>query len=237
MTISPSDNHKNIRLLFFGRNECKASDLILKRLKKYDFDITYFKSKIRNEQIPRKILQWEGEYILSFRNLFVIPNFLLKKAKFFPINFHPAPPEYPGSGCVNFALYDGVKEYGVTAHVMNEKIDNGTIIEVRRFPVNSFDNLKTLLTRTHTELMKLCLDFIEIIHTNGTQLINKKIITSKKEKWSGKAKRIKQITDLQTISPDISKKELKKIIRATYIQDFPPKIRIHGFNFYLRLDE
>ena len=36
----------------------------------------------------------------------------LKKAKN-AINFHPAPPKYPGSGCYNFAIYNKDKKIGM----------------------------------------------------------------------------------------------------------------------------
>ena len=47
------------------------------------------------------------------------------------INFHPGPPEYRGVGCVNYAFFDNVKSYGCTAHRINQKIDNGPIIDVK----------------------------------------------------------------------------------------------------------
>lgn len=228
---------EKIKILFFGRKKCNASDLIIKKLKKYNYEVTCVKSRIRNEKLSEDILQWKGDYIFSFRNLLILPFSLLRRAKFYSINFHPAPPEYPGSGCVNFALYDEVKEYGVTAHIMNKKIDNGKIIEVRRFPINTSDNLKEVLSVTHNQLFKLCMDFIDAIYLNGNSVIKKKIINSKHEKWKEKAKTIKELESLQTISTNISKKELKRIIRATYLRNFPPKIKIHGFNFYLHLDE
>lgn len=33
------------------------------------------------------------------------------------------------------------------------------------------------------------------------------------------------------------KKELEKIIRATYIKEFPPRIVLHGFTFLLKKDD
>lgn len=105
------------------------------------------------------------------------------------INFHPAPPEYPGSGCINFALYDNAQEYGVTAHLMNEKIDNGRILEVRRFPIGKLDDLESLLSRTHRELTNLCLDFINYIDTCDENTIQDKFNKKSTEQWHGEAKK------------------------------------------------
>ncbi len=66
----------------------------------------------------------------------------LKGAMLFPearlgvINFHPAPlPEYKGCGGYNFAILDGLSEWATTAHYVDETIDTGAIIDVRRFPI------------------------------------------------------------------------------------------------------
>ena len=72
------------------------------------FDVTYVQSKHRGERLPEDIQCWDGDYIVCFRSLFILPDSLLKKARIAAINFHTAPPEYPGSGCINFALYDEV---------------------------------------------------------------------------------------------------------------------------------
>ena len=67
--------------------------------------------------------------------IWVVPEWLLRKAKIAAINFHPASPDYPGIGCRNFALYENAKEYGVTCHHMSATIDTGSIIEIKRFPI------------------------------------------------------------------------------------------------------
>jgi methionyl-tRNA formyltransferase len=225
------------RILFFGRAKCDASETLLRKLIRYKFNVTYIESKSRREKIPKDILRWEGEYILCFRSLFVLPKILLDRAKVAAINFHPAPPEYPGSGCINFALYENAKQYGVTAHIMNEKVDNGEILEVRRFPIGSFDDLPVVLARAHSELSNLCSDFINAIYLVGERLIEEKINLSIHKKWNGEARLLKDLNALQTISISVSEEELKRIIRATYIKDYPPKVEIHGFKFYLSLDE
>lgn len=50
-------------------------------------------------------------------------------------NFHPGPPEYPGSCVAGFAIYDGATSFGVTLHEMATKVDSGPIVEARRFDV------------------------------------------------------------------------------------------------------
>ncbi len=46
-----------------------------------------------------------------------------------------------------------------------------------------------------------------------------------------------ELAQLQVIDTQIDEAELKRIIRATYIDGFPPKITLHGYNFFLKLEE
>lgn len=225
------------RVLFFGRAKCTATEHLLSKLVRFGFDVTFVKSSKRSENLPEDIYWWEGEYILCFRSLFVLPKRLIDRANIAAINFHPAPPEYPGSGCINFALYDEVSEYGVTAHIMNELVNNGPILEVHRFPVTSFDNLPTVLSRTHSELLNLCSDFISGLHSDGENFLKEKLAASQNEVWRGKSRTLKEWHDLHKIDLAVSERELKRIIRATNNYEYSPKIKLYGFTFRLELDE
>ena len=195
------EDEENPSVLFFGRNKCSGTERTLNHLSRCGFRVTCVLSKGRGEPLPENLGWWRGEYILCFRSLFILPKYLIEKASVAAINFHPAPPEYPGSGCINFALYDGCESYGVTAHLMNEKIDNGKILECRRFPVCKNDNLSTVGARTYSELTGLCLDFITQISSRGDGFIRKRLLESKNISWRGEARRISELEKLQEISP------------------------------------
>ena len=50
-------------------------------------------------------------------------------------------------------LYDNSKYYGCTAHIIeNNDIDNGSIIDFRKFKIGKKDTLDKLLNRTHQEM-------------------------------------------------------------------------------------
>ena len=54
------------------------------------------------------------------------------------INFHPAPlPSLKGVAGYNIAILEGMSEYGVTAHYVDECIDTGPIIEVATVDMDS----------------------------------------------------------------------------------------------------
>jgi methionyl-tRNA formyltransferase len=53
------------------------------------------------------------------------------------LNFHPAPlPDMRGVGGYNVAVLDGLAEWGVSCHFVDEQLDTGDIVEVSRFPID-----------------------------------------------------------------------------------------------------
>ena len=53
------------------------------------------------------------------------------------LNFHPAPlPDFRGVGGYNVAILDGLHEWGVSCHFVDEHLDTGDLVEVERFPID-----------------------------------------------------------------------------------------------------
>jgi methionyl-tRNA formyltransferase len=225
---------KHDSVLFFGRSGCDATKKALSHLETLGFHVTFAESAGRGESMPEVVNHWQGEYIFCFRSFFILSKAVIAKASIAAINFHPAPVEYPGSGCLNFALYDNASDYGVTAHIMNEKVDNGAIVECRRFPIIAGDSVDSLLARTHIKLLDLFLDVVTELAMGGKRVLEEKLKNSSHERWNGEALRMKDLKKLQTIPIDVDENELKRIIRATYTQKFPPSIYLHGFEFVLK---
>lgn len=73
------------------------------------------------------------------------------------INFHGAIlPRYKGLFIYNHGLLEGEKEWGVTAHYVNEKFDEGDIIDIKKFKICadtiSVAELEELAQKTAYEL-------------------------------------------------------------------------------------
>ncbi|MBM4232088.1 MAG: hypothetical protein FJ184_15415, partial [Gammaproteobacteria bacterium] len=122
-------------------------------------------------QSPRELLpNWvetQNNLLISFLCPRIIPKAALDCSAL-PINFHPAPPEYPGFGCYNFALYDAVTTYGVSCHRITPQIDSGEIFAVRRFGVLSEDTISTLQQRSLQELCGLLDDVMAHVSEGKT---------------------------------------------------------------------
>jgi methionyl-tRNA formyltransferase len=53
------------------------------------------------------------------------------------LNFHPAPlPDFRGLGGYNVAVLEGLREWGVSCHFVDETFDTGDIVEVERFAID-----------------------------------------------------------------------------------------------------
>ena len=86
------------------------------------------------------------------------------------INLHPAPlPDYRGLGGYNFAILNGDSEFGVSAHFVDEAIDTGDVIEVRRFGIDpARETAWSLARRSQREMLALFCDVIDRLLRDGT---------------------------------------------------------------------
>ncbi|MBT9315653.1 formyltransferase family protein [Leptothoe spongobia] len=179
------------------------------------------------DPLPESIHSWQGDYIISYLSRWIVPKHLLERACVAAINFHPAPPEYPGIGCNNFALYEEAKEYGVTCHHMAPSVDTGKIIAVKRFPLLASDTVSTLLSRTYDYQQIL---FYEILN----HIFKGEKIPTSEEQWTRKPFSRKEFNKLSKIELDMPKEEISKRVRATNFGIWKPTLEIQGFTFELK---
>jgi methionyl-tRNA formyltransferase len=224
-------------VLFFGRKKDLQSIDCIKHLKDLEFDVSVIWSSKRNEKLPEGIDLKNIDYIFCFRSYFILPKFLIDSAKFYSINFHPGSPKYPGSGGINFSLYNNDKIFGVTAHLMNEKVDSGNILSTIYFPIFENDNLFKLLDRTHGHLFNLFKEFTTNLRKYGNNYIKKNLIENKDMVWGDLKRTIRDIDMYQLINIDVDEIELKNRIRGFNFKDYPIELKLHGKTFVLKEDE
>lgn len=132
--------YRSLQILFIGkkddRNACYAAEYI-----RQIFPDTTVLFGTRGESFPDDIRWRRGDYIFSYLSPWIIPEGLLRRAAQGAINWHPGPPEYPGIGCTNFAVYNRETVFGITCHYMAGRVDTGRIIEVRRFRILENDTV------------------------------------------------------------------------------------------------
>jgi methionyl-tRNA formyltransferase len=220
-------------VLFFGRHGCPWTQKIYQFLLEHAQSVEFFESHHRGELPPDRVMNWSGDLIFSFRSFHILSVDQIRRAAVGAINFHPGPPEYPGSGCINWALLDGAKEFGVTAHLMSEKIDSGAILAVDRFDVFPSDNIETLLSKTHEHLGTVATRIIETLFSLDKPGQRAFLATEPTALWTGKVKPMGELDNLRRVPVDISRADLDKRIRAVHHPSFPLYVELAGHKFQL----
>ncbi len=151
--------------------------------------------------------------LFNFQNK-IIKKENLKKIKY-AINFHPGPINFPGRGVISWALYKNSKNYGATAHLMNEKVDTGKILKEKTFKINNYDNIETLKFKTF-------LASVDIFYDLLLQLSENKKIKLSNKKWSRKPYKIRELDKINLIDQDMNEDQIKKIYRSTIYYPYGP---------------
>jgi len=103
--------------------------------------------------------------ILSINYLFILEADILSRAANLAVNFHGSLlPKYRGRTPHVWAIINGETETGITAHLMNEKCDDGDIIRQIIVPIESDDTGASILqkyNKQYPDLVCLVIDDIE----------------------------------------------------------------------------
>ena len=151
--------------------------------------------------------------MLSFLSPWIVPAEVLTKSPL-SLNFHPGSCDYPGIGCYNFALYEEATQFGAVCHHMLPKIDSGEIVSETLFPVLPEDRVETLKLRTMVAMLAL---FQEVI----SLLAQEKTLPRSPRQWTRKAFTRKELDALCEITPDMTRDEVNRRIRATTYPGYP----------------
>ena len=194
-------------VLFLGKKDNPFAERAADYLRKHFKDPLIFIGD-RRDKLPEEVLNWQGDLLISFIGSWIIPDILLQKATYAAINFHPGSPEYPGTGCTNFAIYNGEKEYGVTCHHMKTTVDTGNIIAVKRFPVSADDTVFGVTQQCYRLIEALFYEIMDCILQGNSLPVSS-------EQWKRKPYTRKELNELCFISPDMAEEEIERRIKAT----------------------
>lgn len=216
------------QILFLARKDDMLSDLALEYLQQTGASVFDVRTSQRGEkpEIPPK----NFDLIITFRSYVILTGEQIRDVQGKAVNFHPGPPNHPGTGGLNFALFEDEREFGVTLHRINEKIDDGDIIEVRRFPIFPLDDVPDLLRRTHSHLLNMFIDFCESMVGLDWSLER---FHHANEEWSGKRRTSALLNKYQFVDSGITKEDLKARVRAFHTKQFPLALNLHDFTFKL----
>lgn len=173
------------------------------------------------------LADWQGSHVVSYLFPWVVPGWLLARAAVAAINFHPGPPEYPGIGCTNFALYNEESVFGVTCHHMAPVVDSGEIIAVRRFPLLPEDSVLSLTRRCYEQLFGLFEEVAPVLARGGQ-------LPRATETWTRAPYLRRELDALCRLECGMDEREMARRIRATVYPGMPgPYVVLAGRRFVL----
>jgi len=223
---------KSYKILLIAKKNDIFSFKFFKYLKKnFKYASVIYNDLTNHVNISQKIKNWKGNYIICFRSHYILKKREIQKATHYVINFHPGPPEYRGIGCINFALMKDEKRYGSTVHVINsEKIDSGSIIDVKRWKIGKHLSIDQILNKTYFYQLKQLKKITKFIKLHKIQILIEK---NSRFKWSKILNTKKKLNHLYEVKKNVKKKTFKKILRSTVTKKFKPYIILHGKKFIL----
>lgn len=219
MTSKPSVIYLGMK----GTEHSQATEKIIKEA----FDVLFAGHFSFGDTVDQdNLANLQADFLFSFGPV-ILREKLLKSVKIAAINFHTAPPKWPGRGSCSMALLDGDKEFGATAHIMEAVVDSGAILRVLRFSIKHDDDAEILRERTLRIIPDLAAELISDLKENNWRP------SPNGESWSRKAIKQKDVINMMRIDENDSEEVLQRKIKAfSHSQKPGPFIERGGQRFW-----
>lgn len=150
----------------------------------------------------------------------------IKKASKIAVNLHLAPlPEYRGCNQFSFAIMDEVKEFGVSIHEIDARIDHGALLFEERFSVPANCWVNDLYELTFAAAIRLFEATVsDLINGNYTKIPQSALLETRKENLHFR----NEINKLKLIDLNQDSTTIEKTLRATYMPGFEPPFAMIG---------
>lgn len=186
-------------------------------------------NKLDSENV---FVDWMGEEFIFLNNLtdwydvgisFMYTHRVPRKQLSKPwYNFHPAPlPEFKGRNLCYHALASGAKEFGATIHRMNEKFDDGKIIEARRFPIEDSDDAESLSEKAIAESKELFKRYLP-------KILKAEVLFETPNVGGTYYKKSDPLIEEMQFNPD---ETFSRLVRAASYKDYHLRLKIGGVTY------
>ncbi len=155
----------------------------------------------------------------------------IAKAGTIAVNLHLAPlPEYRGCNQFSFAIMDEAREFGVTLHEMDHRIDHGDILFEQRFPVSPSCWVDELYDKSVVAARALFAETLPLLLAGHyTKIPQAELLAQRGSAIHYRS----EITALKEIDLDMPLAEIEKRVRATAMPGFElPYCLIGGQKVY-----
>lgn len=194
---------KNIVVL--SNNE--LSDEVIHALKKVDPNKLYLAIHSNAQLMLLSPDFLKSARLIAIFTKIIVPKRVLDEIGYGAYNFHPGPSQFPGWAPFSFALFEGVKTYGVTAHEMIEEVDSGAIIAVEEFAIP--DDM------VQSDLEAMCvLNCLSLIQSLAKTLCHAETIPSLGIEWAKQRTYQKDFVEITLLTQTISRNDFHRKLRA-----------------------
>ena len=138
----------------------------------------------------------------------IVPARVLDRLGYGAYNFHPGPPSYPGWAPAHFALYARATQFGATAHVMADRVDEGPIVGVEMFSIPPGASVASLEGMAYARISYLFWTLAKRLATDSAPLPQLTV------RWSGTKTTRRDYAALREIPRDIQQDELDRRIEV-----------------------
>ena len=114
---------------------------------------------------------------------------------------------------------------------MNQKFDNGKILDVYTFPIEDGETVQTLIEKTKKFSVGTFKDFLRKLKRKTVNQMQKMTVEPSKFNWAREARAIKDIELMRKLDLHMSCEELSRRIKAFHFDEFPVYIEQNGFKF------
>src|SRR5579864_708180 len=119
--------------------------------------------RVRDSALAGRLRSESVDILLNVHSLHVIHEEILKATNLGAFNLHPGPlPRYAGLNAVSWAIFQGERNYGVTVHRIEAKIDAGPIAYQSCFPLEEQDTGLSLSLKCVREGIPLMLRLLDV---------------------------------------------------------------------------
>lgn len=176
------------------------------------------------------------DWLFSFKTKTIFRAPTLESVRLGCLNFHTAAPAYPGSGGVNWVLYNNDPTSAITVHEITTAIDAGLILKVDEFERAGADTVTDLLHLTYERHLATFQNVTSAIANHGVAWLESTRAHAPDISWADKTYSIRDLEKLKRITPELSAEEVTRRVKATSYGRYGAFIELHGYRFELKTD-
>ena len=166
----------SLEIVFLTVRYDKRDEVLLQWAKERGIPIELSRN-INSQEFIEAISKYQADLFVSMSFNQIFKEQMINLPKYKTINCHAGKlPFYRGRNILNWALINDEKEFGVTAHYVDEGIDTGDIIVQETYPITDDDNYGTLLARAYEGCADVLYRAIVMIQNNEVKRIRQQDI-------------------------------------------------------------